>query len=94
MCGCKVPTSVWEGDERIRLPSRQRPCSAVRPESKGAAHQQTPVCLQKRSAVQWLMQRTALAIAARCVAICTALPDSVHRPPNSIPPPSEVFSNG
>ena len=93
MCGCKVPTSVWEGDERIRLPSRQRPCSAVRPESKGAAHQQTPVCLQKRSAVQWLMQRTALAIAARCVAIRTALPDSIHLPPDTISPLSEVFLN-
>ena len=93
MCGCKVPTSVWEGDERIRLPSRQRPCSAVRPESKGTAHQQASVCLQKHSAVRWPMQRTALSIAACCVAICTALPDSPHLPPDTISPLSEVFLN-
>ena len=93
MCGCKVSTSVWEGDERVRLPSRQRPCSAVRPESKGTAHQQASACLQKRSAVQWPMQRTALAIAACCVAIRTALPDSPHLPPDTISPPSEVFLN-
>ena len=88
MCGCKVPTSVWEGDERIRLPSRQRPCSAVRPESKGAAHQQTPVCLQKRSAVQWLMQRTALAIEARCIRYRSALHPSIHARASEAPTPS------
>lgn len=93
MCGCKVPTSVWEGDERVRLPSRQRPCSAVRPESKGTAHQQASVCLQKHSAVRWPMQRTPMTDAARCVAIRTALPDSPHLPPDTISPPSEVFLN-
>lgn len=93
MCGCKVSTSVWEGDERVRLLSRQRPCSAVRPESKEAAHQQASVCLQKRSAVRWPMQRTPTADAARCVAIRTALPDSPHLPPDTISPPSEVFLN-
>lgn len=93
MCGCKVPTSVWEGDERVRLLSRQRPCSAVRPESKEAAHQQASVCLQKRSAVRWPMQRTPMTDAARCVAIRTALPDSPHLPPDTISPLSEVFLN-
>lgn len=93
MCGCKVSTSVREREERVRLPSRQRPCSAVRPESEGTAHRQASVCLQKHSAVRWPMQRTAMAIAACCVAICTALPDSPHLPPDTISPPSEVFLN-
>lgn len=93
MCGCKVPTSVWEGDERVRLPSRQCPCSAVRPESKGTAYQLASVCLQKHSAVRWPMQRTPMTDAACCVAIRTALPDSPHLPPDTISPPSEVFLN-
>ena len=93
MCGCKVPTSVWEGDERVRLPSRQRPCSAVRPESKETAHQQASVCLQKHSAVRWPMQRTPMTDAACCVAIRTALPDSPHLPPDTISPLFEVFLN-
>ena len=93
MCGCKVSTSVREGDERVRLLSRQRPCSAVRPESKGTAHQQASVCLQKHSAVRWTMQRTPMTDAARCVAIRTALPDSPHLPSAENPPLSEVFLN-
>lgn len=93
MCGCKVSTSVREREERVRLPSRQRPCSAVRPESEGTAHRQASVCLQKRSAVRWPMQRTPMTDAARCVAIRTALPDSPHLPPDTNPPLSEVFLN-